>query len=261
MAEPGWRAGVRLALTTLTVLPVRGPAAVDRAAAGLAMGLAPLVGLLLGLLAGGVLQGALALTDDGALLGAALAVGALAVLTRGLHLDGLADTVDGLASYLPPEQARAVMKKPDLGPLGMAAVVLSLLVQVAALVACVAAGRGLLALVLAAVTARVAVAAACTPATPAAARGGLGAAVAGTVPGAAALALVVAAGGGAAVAGAVTGNGAVQPALAVLAGLAAARLLRTHAVRRLGGMTGDVLGALVEVATAVVLLGLAVQLP
>lgn len=258
-AEPAWRAGVRLSLTTLTLLPVRGPTRVDRTAAGVAMGVAPGVGLLLGLLAGGVLEGVLALTDGGALLAAALAVAVLAALTRGLHLDGLADTVDGLASYLPPEQARAVMKKPDLGPLGMAAVALSLLVQVGGLVACVAAGRGLLAVVLAVVTARVAVAAACTPSTPAAAPGGLGAMVAGTVPRAVALILSAAVAGGAALAGAATGSGPLQPALAVLAGLAAARLLRTHAVRRLGGLTGDVLGALVETTTVVVLLVLAVQ--
>jgi adenosylcobinamide-GDP ribazoletransferase len=179
---PAWKAGARLSLTTLTVLPVRGPASVDRRAAGVAMAGAPLVGLLLGLLAGGVLEGTRAVTDGGELLACALAVAALAALTRGLHLDGLADTVDGLASYLPPEQARAVMKKPDLGPLGLAAVVLDLLVQTAALLACVAAGRGLLALVLAAVTGRVAVTLACTRVTPAASPGGLGAAVAGTVP-------------------------------------------------------------------------------
>ncbi|MDP9498307.1 MAG: adenosylcobinamide-GDP ribazoletransferase, partial [Actinomycetota bacterium] len=41
------------------------------------------------------------------------------------------------------------------------------------------------------------------------------------------------------------------------AGLLAARLLRRHAVQRLGGVSGDVLGALVEVATTAVLLVMA----
>jgi len=41
--------------------------------------------------------------------------------------------------------------------------------------------------------------------------------------------------------------------LAVPAGLAAALLLERHAVRRLGGITGDVLGALAEVAATVTL--------
>lgn len=252
--------GLRLALTTLTVLPVRAPDRVDREIAGRAMVLAPLVGLLLGLGAAGVLAGTQALTSA-PLLAAALAVTAVAVATRGLHLDGLADTVDGLGSYLPPEQARAVMKKADLGPLGMAAVVLCLLVQVAALAACVAADRGVLALVLAVVTARVAVAAACTTATPAATPTGLGAMVAGTVPRGtpAVLAVLTAAGGG--LAGALTDAGVVLPVVAVAAGLIAARALRRHAVRRFGGLTGDVLGALVEMSTTVVLAVLAGSVP
>ena len=41
--------------------------------------------------------------------------------------------------------------------------------------------------------------------------------------------------------------------LAVAAGLAAAFAVQRHAVRRLGGITGDVLGALAEIATTVTL--------
>ena len=41
--------------------------------------------------------------------------------------------------------------------------------------------------------------------------------------------------------------------LAVVAGLAAAFVLQRHAVRRLGGITGDVLGALIETAATVTL--------
>jgi adenosylcobinamide-GDP ribazoletransferase len=252
--------GLRLALTTLTVLPVRGPDHLDRRTAGQAMTLAPVVGLLLGLAAAGVLEGAARLTGD--LLAAVLAVVALALLTRGLHLDGLADAADGLGSYRSPERALAVMRSPETGPLGIAVLVLSLLVQVAALHACLAAGRGAGALVLAVVTSRLAVTAACTPGTPAASPTGLGALVAGTVRPAVALllALVVlaaaAAGGGAA-------GGSSQALLAVVAvvlGLACARGLLRHAVRRLGGVTGDVLGALVETTTAVVLVVLSVRL-
>ncbi|MGH3344258.1 MAG: adenosylcobinamide-GDP ribazoletransferase, partial [Carbonactinosporaceae bacterium] len=44
------------------------------------------------------------------------------------------------------------------------------------------------------------------------------------------------------------------PVVAVLAGLAAALTLLRHVQRRVGGVTGDVLGALVETATTVVLL-------
>jgi adenosylcobinamide-GDP ribazoletransferase len=244
--------GLRLALTTLTVLPVRGPSTVDRRAAGAAMSLAPLVGLGLGLVAAGVLEGAARLSGD--LLAAALAVATLALLTRGLHLDGLADTADGLASYRSPERALAVLRSPETGPLGIAVLVLTLLVQVAALQACLSAGRGGAALVLAVVTGRLAVTAACTRHTPAASSTGLGAAVAGTVPVPVALvAAVVVVAIGASV------LPPVQAVVAVLAALTVAGLLLRHVVRRLGGVTGDVLGALVEVTTTVVLVGLAAQ--
>lgn len=242
--------GLRLALTTLTVLRVRGPTRLDRRTAGAAMSLAPLVGLLLGLAAAAVLAGAQARTAE-PLLPAALAVAALAALTRGLHLDGLADTADGLGSYLPADRAREVMKAPDVGALGLAAVALTLLVQVAALAACASGGHGPLAVVLAAVLARTAVAAACTARLPAAAPDGLGALVAGTVRvavplGWAALALLAA--------GLVDGPAVVAAGLGAL--LVAGLLLR-HAVRRLGGISGDVLGALVEVTTTLVLVGVA----
>lgn len=251
--------GLRLALTTLTVLPVRGPAAYDRATAGVAMRLAPLVGLLLAGVLAAVVTGVDQLTQGPPLLACALAVALHAALTRGLHLDGLADLADGLGSYAGPERAREIMKQPDVGALGLAAVVCVLGVQVAALLACVSAGRGATALVVALVTARVAVTAACTVGVPAAAPGGLGALVAGTVPAgwAPALAVLTAAAG--------TGLAVVQdvplwlPALAVAAGWGSARALRGHAVRRVGGITGDVLGALVETTTAVVLVVLAVS--
>jgi adenosylcobinamide-GDP ribazoletransferase len=248
--------GLRLALTTLTVARVRSPRRIDRRTAGTAMSLAPLVGLGLGLVAAGVLSGVAALAAVP--LGCVLAIGTLAALTRGLHLDGLADTVDGLGSYLPAEQARRVMKQPDVGALGMVAVVLVLAVQVAALLACLEHGRGAVALVLAVVTARVAVAAACTPATPAADGSGLGAMVAGTVPAAVPIVLATVTAAAGAAYGLLDRPGdAARAALAVGAGLLVARVLRRHAVRRLGGITGDVLGALVEVTTAVVLVAMA----
>ena len=251
--------GLRLALTTLTVLPLRGPTTLDRKTAGAAMALAPLVGLLLGLVAAGVLAGAARVSGD--LLAAALAVAVLALLTRGLHLDGLADTADGLASYRSPDGALAVMRSPETGPLGIAVLVLSLLVQVGALQACLADGRGATSLVLAVVTARLAVTLACTPATPAASPTGLGSAVAGTVRPAVPLLIALAVALAAAGVGLREGTAqAVQAVVAVTLGLLASAALRRHAVRRLGGVTGDVLGALVEVTTVVVLVVLSARL-
>ena len=252
--------GFRLALTTLTVLPVRGPAGVDRATAGWAMRLAPLVGLLLSLPLAGVLLGVERLTSGPPLLACVLVVALHALLTRGLHLDGLADLTDGLGSYRTPEQARAVMKAPDVGALGAAALVLVPAVQVAALLACTLAGSGGPAVLVAVTTARVAVTAACTAGVPAATTSGLGATVAGTVPrGWTSAAALLTAALGTALAAAEDLPLAL-PAAAVGAGLIVARLLRAHAVRRIGGITGDVLGALVEVTTATVLVVLSVSL-
>jgi adenosylcobinamide-GDP ribazoletransferase len=250
--------GLRLALTTLTVLPVRGPERVDRRAAGTAMALAPLVGLGLGAVAAAVEK---SVQDRGAdLLAVVLAVSVLAALTRGLHLDGLADTADGLASYRPRDQALAVMRSPEVGPLGAAVLGLVLAVQAAALLACLDLGRSTAGLLLAAATARLAVTWSCTPRTPAASETGLGALVAGTVRLPSAV-LATAAVLGAGLAAAVLDDDVPLhlPLLAVAGGLTVAALLRRHAVRRLGGVTGDVLGALVEVTTAAVLVVVALS--
>ena len=56
-----------------------------------------------------------------------------AALTRGLHLDGLADTADGLGSGKPAEDALRIMKQSDIGPFGVITLLFVLLAQVAAL--------------------------------------------------------------------------------------------------------------------------------
>ncbi|MFG1701683.1 adenosylcobinamide-GDP ribazoletransferase [Nonomuraea sp. M3C6] len=235
--------GLRFAVGTLSVFPVR-VERVDREVAGQAMTLAPAVGLVLGLAAGLPL-----LLPWPPLLAAALALGLLAVLTRGLHLDGLADLADGLGSGKPAAQALDIMKKSDIGPFGVMALVFTLVIQVAAL-----AEAGYPALVAACVAGRLALTWACRASVPAARPGGLGAMVAGTVrpsaPWLATLAALLAT----AALGLATGPGPgfVLP-LGLLAGLGVALLLLRHAGRRLGGVTGDVLGALVETATAAAL--------
>ncbi|MFI6731628.1 adenosylcobinamide-GDP ribazoletransferase [Nonomuraea sp. NPDC050451] len=242
--------GLSFAIGTLSVFPVR-VERVDREVAGQAMALAPVVGLALGLVAGLPL-----ILPGPPLLGAALAVGLLAVLSRGLHLDGLADLADGLGSGKPAAQALDIMKKSDIGPFGVMTLVLTLVVQVAA-----AAGAGYAALVTACVAGRLALTWACRTGVPAARPDGLGATVAGTVRRPAPVLVTLAALLGAAAAGLAPGSGGPGLSLAgtivlplgLLAGLAAALLLLGHARRRLGGITGDVLGALVEAATATTL--------
>ncbi|MGP3962577.1 adenosylcobinamide-GDP ribazoletransferase [Nonomuraea sp. 3N208] len=252
--------GLRFAVGTLSVLPVR-VERVDREVAGQAMTLAPVVGLALGVLAGLPLG-----LPVPALLGAALAIGLLALLTRGLHLDGLADLADGLGSGKPADQALDIMKKSDIGPFGVMALVFTLLVQVAAL-----AEAGFAALVTACVAGRLALTWACRASVPAARPDGLGATVAGTVRPSAPWLVTLAA----LLASAAFGlsidcrvwDGGSRPGLdlpaflalplGLLTGLAAALLLLRRARRRLGGITGDVLGALVETATAATLVACA----
>jgi adenosylcobinamide-GDP ribazoletransferase len=260
-------------VTLLTVIPWRGagddPAggpdggpdggtAPSRAAAGAAMAWAPAVGLLLGVIASAVLFLADHPLGAGPLTASGLAVGSLALLTRGLHLDGLADLADGLASGRPAPAALDIMRRSDIGPLGVVTLVLTLLLQVAALSQAESAGhgRGPAALIAAVVTGRLALTWACRRGVPAARPDGLGALVAGSVrPVVPAMATAVTlAAAAVAISATVAGGqlGWTLP-LAVAAGLAAAFAVQRHAVRRLGGITGDVLGALAEIATTVTL--------
>lgn len=249
--------GIRFAFGTLTVLPVR-VTRWDREAARAGMLCAPLAGLVVGLLAAvpGVL---LPLFGSGPLLAAVASAAVPAALTRGLHLDGLADTADGLGSAKPAGDALRIMKQSDIGPFGVITLLFVLLTQVAVLSQLY--GRswayGAAGTVVAAVTARLALTLASRQGVPAARPEGLGAAVAGTVTPRAAVAVAVVAVAGCAGAGALVGGyGAAHHALAALAGLGAAQLLLRHCVRRFGGVTGDVFGALEETAATAALVAL-----
>ncbi|WP_203738638.1 adenosylcobinamide-GDP ribazoletransferase [Actinoplanes cyaneus] len=238
--------GFRLAVTTLTVLPVRG-GRVDRSVAAVAMGVAPLVGALLGLVLAGLSEGLGALGAPGLVAGA-VTVAAGALLTRGLHLDGLADTVDALGSYRSGPAALEIMKKPDIGPFGVVALAATVLVQAASIAAV-----PWWAIVMAWTTGRLAISLACRRGVPPARPEGLGAMVASTVPSPVVVlaAILVAA----AAVPAIPGRPWQGP-LAVIVALGAVLLLLRHCVRRLGGITGDVLGGCAELATTLTLLTL-----
>ncbi|MDL4771216.1 adenosylcobinamide-GDP ribazoletransferase [Actinomadura xylanilytica] len=253
--SPGaaWAAGLRLAVTLLTVVPLRADR-FDRDTARRAMLLAPLTGLI----AGGGAAVVLLLGDVlglGAVLRSALAVAAIAAITRALHLDGLADLADGLGSNRPAADALAIMKRSDIGPFGVVTLLFTLLVQVAALAS---APQAPVAIVIAAVGGRLVLPWGCRVGVPSARPGGLGALVAETVGIRAALAVtgaVLVAAGAAGTASGLLG-GALHGLAAVLVGLGAALLMLRHAVRRLGGVTGDVLGALVEISATAALITL-----
>lgn len=247
-------AGARLVLGLLTVLPV-GRVETDRRTVRTALLLAPVVGLALGGLAWavGALVGA---RGAGPLVSAVAAVGVLAVATRALHLDGLADVADGLGSARPAEQALEVMRRSDVGPFGVATLVLVLLLQIAVLAEGFAVGLAAPMLLLACLTGRLSLLWACRPGVLPARPDGLGALVAGAVPVPAAGVLTAAACVGAAAWGWYLEDRALAFVTALVVGVTASGLLLRHTRRRFGGVTGDVLGALVEVATTAALLTL-----
>ncbi|MFJ1960069.1 adenosylcobinamide-GDP ribazoletransferase [Streptomyces massasporeus] len=251
--------GLRFAFGTLTVIPVR-VTRWDREAARGGMLCAPLAGLAVGTAAAG-LGLVLLFLGAGAPLAAVATVAAPAVLTRGLHLDGLADTADGLGSGKRAEDALRIMKQSDIGPFGVITLVLVLLAQVAALAQAYDASwaRGACAAVVSATLARLALTLAARAGVPAARPEGLGAAVAGVVPLRGAAVAAVAVAGAAAAAGALFGPyDVIRVVLAVVLSLAAAEALLRHCTRRFGGVTGDVFGGLAETAatTALVVLSL-----
>jgi adenosylcobinamide-GDP ribazoletransferase len=230
-----------LALAFLTILPVRlrGEAPPLAKAAPWF----PAVGALVAGIAGGL--GYLARPALGASVAAVLAIAALAILTGGLHQDGLADCADSLGARGDRARRLAIMRDSSIGTFGALALLLWLALFAGALaglsrpdawralVVVAAAGRWA-ALVHARVTA---------PARP----DGLGAAFTVTDPSLAFATVTAAA--------LAFGLGGL---LALPAALAAAALVSLWARSALGGRTGDTLGAtvaLAEVAGALVLLG------
>ncbi|MDB5752691.1 MAG: cobalamin synthase-like protein [Ramlibacter sp.] len=96
----------------------------------------PGVGALVGLCAAGVAVGlllALKPTPLAALVAAAASTVVTVLLTGGLHEDGLADVADGLGGFTDRERALEIMKDSRVGPFGALALVLALLLKVSLL--------------------------------------------------------------------------------------------------------------------------------
>lgn len=247
-----------MAITTLTIVPLR-PGRVDRRTAAQAMAWTPVVGLVLGVAAAAVLYGMRRLGPYWLPYnGAVVTVIFLALATRGMHLDGLADTFDGLGSMKSRSQRLAAMRRSGVGAMGVAALVLVLIADTVTIAVCVSLEHGTAAIVSSVVAGRVAILLGARVGVTAARRDGMGAMVAETVRVPTwvgwCLALLAAT--------ALFGSWhdhesiglALRAALAVALGLGAAELLRWIAVRRFGGITGDLLGAMTEVATTVCLI-------
>lgn len=192
----------------------------------------PVVGALLGLTIGGAWWGADRLWPP--TVAAALVVALDLVLTGLLHLDGLVDTADGLLPQIPRERRLAIMAEPTVGAYGIGAAVVVLLLRFSALVTLepdvlLVAGAWCGSRTVMAVGAR---------AVPyARAEGGLASALLGGDWRPVGLYGLIAA----VSLGAFAGGRSSE--LAVAVGMAAGVLLLVAARRRIGGFTGDVLGA------------------
>lgn len=254
----------RLALGTFTALRVGPPRRVDGRVLGGAMLLAPVTALPAALVWVGL--GLLAGVSVPAAVAAGLALVVTALLSRALHLDGLADLADGLTSGHDPARSLEVMRRGDTGPAGAAALLLTLLLDAACLATLFATGVGSSLAVTALVASRLACALCARRGIPAARPEGLGQGVAGTVSRRALTLLVSGVAVVAVGAGALTGHVTEQSPYAVAAAHAAvvgvavgaAVAVRRHAVRRLEGVTGDVIGAAIEISLAAALVGASV---
>ncbi|GAC69503.1 adenosylcobinamide-GDP ribazoletransferase [Gordonia soli] len=264
---------VHVALSWLTVVPLPYPRGeMDRRIGGAVIAATPVVGVLLGAVAAAVAAG-LSHTDlPSALIGVLLMI-ILAGGTRGMHLDGLADTADGLGCYGPPQRVAEVMRSGSVGPFGVVAIVAVLGVQWTGFAALVDDHR-YYEIALAVAVGRLAAVVGCRRGLTPAHADGFGSLVAGTqrasvavwTLGAVGAALLV---GLPALAGSPP-SGSPQPTtgfaiadaltavVAVLVVVAVAWQVTRHSARRAGGLTGDVLGAVIEIGTAIMLIGLLV---
>jgi adenosylcobinamide-GDP ribazoletransferase len=238
---------MRAAMAFLTVVPV----ATAEGSSGERLGRAyfPAVGALLGLAAGVGFVVVAALTSP--LLAAAAATALLAALTGALHLDGLADAMDGLFGRGGVAQRLEVMRDSRVGSFGLVAVVLVLIGDVAA-IASMSPARALVALVIAGAVSRWALLL-----------------VIATVPYIRGAGLGVAAGGphrlfdlglGSAITAILCLLDWRRGVASLLVGLLIAVVVGAIARSRIGGATGDIYGATAELSQLGVLVVFAARL-
>lgn len=237
-----------LALQFLTCFPLSlrsAPSPADWGKSALAY---PVIGLLIGLLLAG-LQQLVGHADP--LLQAALLTATWALITGGLHLDGLADSADAwVGGHGDRERTLAIMKDPRSGPAAISTLVLTLLLKFSALAVLTKADTWP-ALLLVPVLGRAAIVALLLS-TPYVRPGGMGSAITAHLPRAAAVLVMLMVAAGGLFAG-------KAGALALVVAVAAWLVLRWMMLRRLGGMTGDTLGAAVELTEVAVLIALALE--
>ena len=246
--RPGWVAGFAAATLFLTRVPAAVPAdpAWPLAEAAWAF---PLVGAGIGAVAALVFAAA-QLIGLGDWPAALLAVTAGLLLTGALHEDGLADSADGLFGGSDPERRLAIMRDSRHGTFAVVALVLSIALRAAALAQIGEVVFAGLALVAAHAGSRALLPVAMWALPPARAVG-LGAEAGRPRPGTVVAAVLIALAIGAAALGPL--HGIVAFGCAAAAAAMAAAIAR----HRIGGCTGDILGALQQIGEIVILLAAA----
>ncbi|MDN5572176.1 MAG: adenosylcobinamide-GDP ribazoletransferase [Propionibacteriaceae bacterium] len=250
--------GLHAAVSFFTWIPVP-PVEVDEATPRRAILALPWVGLGVGAVAA-VASGLVLWAGAGALLAAVLGLAVLAGLTGAMHLDGVADTADALGSRTPPAEALVIMRQSDIGPMGVAALVLVLLVDVAALASPRLDAAGLVAaLAVAPMVGRVAALLGTTRWFAPAHDGGFGALFARVTSPVAFGVTAAAVLGAAFCLGLLTGGvrGGVALVVGSVVGWGIAAGWVRHLLRRLGGLTGDTFGSLIEITQAALLIAVA----
>ncbi|MBI1794467.1 MAG: adenosylcobinamide-GDP ribazoletransferase [Chloroflexi bacterium] len=232
---------LRIAFSLLTTLPFRLPDDWSAGDSGRAAVWYPFVGLTVGALTWLAWKGTMFIFHP--VVAGIITLAVWVALTGGLHLDGLADCCDGLFSSATPKRRLEIMKDPHLGTFGIIGLILVLLLKAAILGTLTSSAS--LGIILAASLSRWCV----LPAglLPLARPGGMGADfasglrrvfifVSALLP----LGITLALGS--------------RGILSALAGLCAAALVLLFARSRIGGVTGDVFGMVIEIVEAIVLL-------
>lgn len=259
--------GVTTAISWLTIVPMRGAATFDRITGRRAMAAAPVAGVIPGFVVGvlALLFAGLASWSADPINGinpalypmfGALLVCATEIVTRAMHIDGLADVADALGSYRDPAGAQAILRDPSTGPMGAATVALVLLVQamsMGAIVAKIAQSDGSWGtqlanaspLVIATIAGRAAATTACASWFRPMSSTGFGGLTVGT-QGTATIALwwaLIAIG---------SWFAAGFPGIfATIVSLSSTVLFVRHCQKKLAGVNGDVLGATIQIAVTV----------
>lgn len=237
--------GMLVATTFLTRVPV--PIVADASDVGRAVRWFPLIGGILGAASAAMAWTTTELMDVPAALTATLVVGLAAWVTGAIHLDGLADTVDGFGGGRDREAVLRIMRDPRIGSYGVTALVLVIAVKVTALTALLDRDGALPFVVAAPALSRWTIPALAAWLPYARPEGGLGQAVTHERD---TIGFIVATIIAAAIALVALGvDGLIAWAVAALTAVWIARAAK----RRIGGVTGDLFGASVELTEASVL--------